>query len=450
MRIEQVAMKCTGAMGAGTVLALALALGSAACAKKTKKPDDSAQAASTTVEDANLGLKFKPDEAQRTAINALLAKVNRSNWRVPSKDTNAPENARLFTYMAATETDPVLIGAGLSAMYGAYSSHSKRKAKPDADYATVVDKHLDSKDPKIATRALLAARTGIAGKEGNLALIGKVVGLASQDPYRSGPGRYAIIDTLRVVSAAQRTPEVVRVFEESLDSKETYVVSYALQALYRATRSIEDRDGLKSKALALAKHDDPGVRGRAIELLGTLGRDDAAVLKLVLAALSDESPYVRSEAAESVSRLRHRPAMHALIKLVDDKESNRYDIRDWTTLEGKPGRLHHDGSPWSRVYDAAMNAMRSLSGGELKLEKVNPKEIEKGLDASAALTKAWYAKEKSKIPALDLDDPDPTSPPGAKGEAQAPTPVKPRAAGSTAPAPKPPSAPGAAATTQAP
>lgn len=423
-----------------TVLSLALTWGAVACAKKPEKRDDATQTAATTESPGAPGLKFKPDEAQRAAIAALLEKVNRTSWRFPSKDTNAPENARLFTYIAATATDPVIIGAGLSAMYGAYSSHSKRKAKPDADFVTVVDKHLDTEDPKLATRALLAARTGIAGKEGSPQLIAKVVHLASKDPYKSGPGRYAIIDTLRVVSAAQRTPEVVRVFEQSLDAQETYVVSYALQALYRATRSIDDRDALKSKALTLAKHEDPGVRGRAIELLGTLGREDVEVVKLVLAALSDSSPYVRSEAAESISRLRHRPALHALIKLVDDKESNRYDIRDWTTLDGKPGRLHHDGSPWSRVYDAAMNSIRSLSGGEVKLERINPKEIEKGLDANAAITKAWYAKEKSKIPALDLESPDVDSPPGTDGKAAAATPA-PKATAKGAPTATPPRPP---------
>jgi hypothetical protein len=342
----------------------------------------------------------------------------------------------LFTHIAATATDPVVVGAALSAMYGAYSSHSKRKATPDADFALVVDKHLGSKDPKIATRALLAARTGIAGKDGSEELIKTVVSLASQEPYRDGPGRYAIIDTLRVVSANQRTKDVVQILEESLASKDTYVVSYALQALYRATRSIENRDALKAKALGMTKHDDPGIRGRAIELLGALGKDDAEVLKVVLEALSDAHPYVRSEAAEAIARLRHRPAIHALIKLVDDKESNRYDIRDWTMLDGKPGRLHHDGSPWSRVYDAAMNAIRSLSEGAVELERVNPKEIETTLDKNAATTKAWYAKERKNIPALDLESPlagaaepgreenVPAAPPKPRSTS-APTPVKP-------------------------
>jgi hypothetical protein len=434
-------MKCSGTIGCALLSAVLLA-GTVSCAKKTKKTDKPVPAASATTEAATAGLKFKPTDAQQQIIDGLLTRLNRENWRFPSKDTNAPENARLFTYLAATSKDPAVIGAALTAMYGAYSSHSKRKAKPDADFVTVVNEHLATKDPKIATRALLAARTGMAGKDASPQLITTVASLASRDPYRSGPGRYAVIDALRVISATQRTPEVVKIFEQSLDSSDTYVVSYALQALYRATRSIENRNELKGKVLGMAKHEDPGVRGRALELLGALGRDDQEVLKTVLAALSDPSPYVRSEAAQAVARLRYRPAIHALVKLVDDKESNRYDIRNWTMLDGKPGRLHHDGSPWSRVDDAAMNAIRSLSGGELKLERVNPKEIEKTLDANAATTKAWYAKEKRKIPPLNLQSPELQSsaavPSGKAPSKQAPAATAKKPTGPPPAAPKPP------------
>lgn len=393
------------------------------CAKKPKEkagPDTHA-AASAEANAAKVALKFSPDDAQQKAIEGLLGKLNRETLRFPSKDTNVPENARLFTYLAATSNDKDVVAAALSAMYGAYSSHSKRKAQPDADFVAVVKHHLGSEDPNIAVRAFLAARTAISGKDGSPEIIAEVVKLA--DRYPSGAGRYTIIDTLRVVSAQNRNEQLMKIFTESLDAKETYVVSYALQALYRSTRSIEEKSALKAKAFELAKHADPGVRGRAIELLGALGKDDPEVLKLVLGALGDESAYVRSEASESIARLRHRPAIHELVKLLDDKENNRYDIRDWRTLDGKPGRLHHDGSPWSHVYDAAMNAIRSLSAGELKLERINPKEIDKGLDANAAATRSWYAKVKHDIPkesvplpekAAGQDGQQPTEPKKAK------------------------------------
>lgn len=414
--------------------ALALALGGVSCTNKSKPPGGIASSASSSTSAPAPGQKFQPDEAQRAAIDALVQKLNRTNWRFPSTATNEPNNARLFTYLAATSEDPAVIGAALASMYGAYSAHSKRKAQPDADYVAAVEKHLGTEDPKLAARVLLAARTAISGKEGNVGLIDKIVAMADRDPYKSGPGRYAIIDTLRVVSSNNRSPALVKVFEDSLDAKETYVVSYALQALYRSSRSVKDVAPVKAKALELAKHEDPGVRGRAIELLGAFGKDDPAVRELVLTALGDKSPYVRSEAAESIARLRYRPAIHALMPLVDDKESNRYEIRDWTTLDGKPGRLHHDGSPWSFVYDAAMNAVRSLSGGELELERVNPKEITQGLDKSAQATKTWYAKAKSKIPKTEEAAPSSKdTPAGASTAPKAKVTQRPRPASSATP-----------------
>ena len=126
-----------------------------------------------------------------------------------------------------------------------------------------------------------------------------------------------------------------------------------------------------------------------------------------------------------MARLRYREGIHDLIKLVDDKADNTYVIEGWTALDGRPGKLRHDGSPWSRVYDAAMNSIRNLSAGRLKLERVDPKNREEGLDKNAALTKAWYAQNKGKlaelgkrpqpfVPQAVLGNAKQTTPPGAK------------------------------------
>jgi hypothetical protein len=421
-------------------LVIAGLVATTSCSKTEKKGDAPAPTATAAALAApKVALKFKPDAQQEATVTELLKKLNRENWRFPSKESNKPENARLFTYIAATAQDPVVVGAALSAMYGAYSSHSKRKAQPDGDFVAVVKLQLASADPKIASRALLAARTAVAGTEGDKELIASLIALAPK--YKTGAGRYALIDTLRVVSVQNRSPALMQIFSESLDASEPFVASYALQALYRSTRSIEDMAAVKAKALKLAKHADPGVRGRALELLGSIGRGDSEVLALVDAGLKDADPYVRSEACEAAARLHYRSALHEIIKLVDDKANNRYDLRGWTALDGKPGRLHHDGSPWSFVYDAAMNAVRSLSAGDLKLERINPKEIEPGLIVNARLTKDWYAKNKAKLPPPGTPPEDPPAP-AASSAKPAASAGKPKAAPSAKPlAPKPPAPP---------
>jgi HEAT repeat protein len=280
-------------------------------------------------------------------------------------------------------------------MYATYSAHSDSKVQPDADFIKVVNKHLVSEDPKVALRALRAARTAITGKSANKELVDAVVSLKQK--YADGPGRYALIDTLRVVSFDSRSEPVISVFVDSLNSKDAYVLSYALQALHRSTRSVKDTAAVNAKALSLAKHEDPGVRGRAIELLGTTGKGDPAALAAVLAALEDPHAYVRSEAAESSARLRHAPAIHPLMKLVAQKEPNSYEITGFKQLDGSEGRLRHDGSAWGFVQDAAMNAVRSLSSGGLKLERLEPKNLAEGLAKNATATQEWYAKNKASF-----------------------------------------------------
>lgn len=376
---------------------LASGLASAGCGKdkKNEKPETEAQAEDAVDMPDAKGMKFQPNAAQKKIAQGLAKKVDKQTWRFPPEDANKASNAKLFTYLAATSEAPEVVGAALQGMYGAYSAHSARKLKPDEDFNQVVLKQLKSDNPKLAARALKAARTSMSGKEANVELIAAVVALGPK--YPTGPGRYALIDSLRVVSSKHRDDKLMALLIESLDAPEPYVQSYALQALYRATRSIKDTEGLKAKALSLAKHDNVGVRGRAIELLGALGKDDPVVVSTVLAALNDSHPYVRSEAAESLARLRHKEAIPALVKMVEAKERNRYMLKDWKTLDGEPGRLNHEGSAWGFEKDAAITAIRSLSSGDLKLDRVDPKRIEAGLDANAKQTLEWYAQNKKKL-----------------------------------------------------
>ncbi len=419
-------------------LVTGLVVGAAACSKD-KKPSADEKPPASAEAPAGIELTYKLSPEQLKQAEDLVKKVDEKNWRFPPKQANQTKNARIFTYLAATSEQPEVVGAALQGMYSSYSSHSKRKEKPDEDFAKVVIKHLDSKDDKLVARALRAARTGMSGKEGNSELVKKVVSLA--DRYKSGAGRYALIDALRVVGFDLRNDELMAVFESSLQDEQPYVLSYALQALYRATRSIKNKDAVKARALELAKHADPGVRGRALELLGSISRNDEAVRNVVLAALSDEHPYVRSEAAESTARLRYQPAIHLLMKLVDQKERNRYEIKGWTTLDGKPGRLHHDGSAWSYVQDAAINAIRSLSGNELKLTRIAPKQVDEGLAKNVEEVKAWYKANKSKIPEADAPAIDTT--------AQATSKAQPANTGAAPKAPAPKAAPAPAATPKA-
>ncbi len=366
----------------------------------TKKESDDKTAPAATAEAAPISfivqIGFRPTPKQQEHIDALLTKVDKESARFSNKELNRRANAPLFTYVAATKTDPLYVRAALSAMHVAYSTHSKRKATPDADYEAVVKYYLKSDNDAIVAAALLAARTGISGQDGLAGLIEPVIDLGAR--YPDGPGRFALIQTLQAVTASKRTEPLMAVYRNSLTSEHPYVQSAALQALYRSTRTINEPTSVKEQALALLAHADPGVRGRAVELLGAIGGDDKSVIASVSKSLDDSSGFVRAQACSALARLRHKPAIHKMMEMLADESSTRHDIRGFKQLDGRPGVLHHDGSPWSVVLDAAATSIRSLSGGELRFERVHPKQVTDGLQRNVAATRAWYKTAKARLP----------------------------------------------------
>ncbi len=346
-----------------------------------------------------IAISFQPTEEQRKAAAALTKQIDQSN-RFPRAEARNKQNAKLFLYLAATSKEPAVIQAALDGMYSTYAAYkSKRKVRVDEDFSKVVVAHLGSKNDKILARALHAAKAGIAGRSGDKPILTKILEVGRQ--RKDGPAQFAVLDALRRGDRNLMAPEVSELMLNSLKHEKAYVVSMALQALTLRAGRIKDRKTLKAKAIELAKHADPGVRGRALGLLSRVGHRDEAALQVALEALKDEHPFVRSEAADALVTLRYQPAIHELIKLVDDMAENRYDIEGWKHLDGTPGRLHHDGSAWSRVNDSVMSAIKRLSRAgrtRLKLDPINAKSVEESLKKNAAATKAWYAKEKAVLP----------------------------------------------------
>jgi hypothetical protein len=166
-----------------------------------------------------------------------------------------------------------------------------------------------------------------------------------------------------------------------------------------------DVAALKTKLIALVGHADPGVRGRAAIVLGELTGWNQDMKPEAVAAItplfSDAHPFVKSAACKAMTAARHVPAIHAMMGLLDDATSNTYDIDGWQTLTGTPGRVHHDGSAWSRVNDAALYAIKSLSsraGGERFDYNVGHQDVEGDLGRAADQARAWYRGARSSIP----------------------------------------------------
>jgi HEAT repeats len=379
-------------------LALTLAAGAATfgCSKEEKAPPTTKVEKIQKKPEAppNVNVSFKLTGKEKQKLNRLYKGLKGKNLNFPKKEAARKQNARLFTYAAATATKHQRIVAGLSAMR---LSYGPGKAKVDADFANVVAYHLKSKDPIVLQKAFVAAGVGLQGLGAKTPLLAEVLSVGAQQS--SSAGRLAALSALRNLAADQHTEETVQLFAASLGDKEPSVVASALSGLSQASAAVKTAAPIVEQTLPLAKHADPAVRGLAIEVLGKIAGDRPETTATALAALSDTHPFVRASACNALGSVGQASAIHALVPLVEDGASSHYELGGWKQLSGKPSSIEFEASPLRTVSDAAQRAVATLSAGGLKLEPVAKQETAAGLKRNADATKAWYASEKPRLPA---------------------------------------------------
>jgi len=378
--------------------AAALSLVATGCRKSTPKSEKAEAGPPKPAED-KIAITLKLDAAQQKAADALVGKIK--NGRFPNEAVRDKANAKLFLYLAATSKKPDVIMASLQAMKMAFTSSESYKKKEHAgpDYGVVIAAHLKSKDEKIQGYALEAAPHAVSGKSPHQPVVDRLIEIAND--HKSAAARAEAIDRLRLVRNFQQDEKIAEAFLKALDNDKPYVVSKALFGLRLRATGLVMRDKFLAKARQLLKHADPGVRGRAAELVGRLGAGKEDVAAELEALLEDENPFTRSAATSALAHMGHLSSVRKIIKLVDDTEKNTYDIRDFKTLTGRAGWVHHDGSAWSRVQDAAIRSLERLSmktKTRFKADRVDSKDVEGSLKKNARAAKNWYAKVKAELP----------------------------------------------------
>ena len=407
-------------------LAASLSLLSTGCPKSTPKPDQKEAGTAAPVEKKPT-IKLKLSAAQKKAADALVGKI--LNGRFPNDAVRNKENAKLFLYLAATSKKPEVLTASLQAMKMAFTSSESYKKKEYAgeDYGIVILMHLQSKDTKMLGYALEAAPHAVSGREAYKPVVDELVKIAAT--HKDPAGRAEAIDRLRLVRNFQQDQTIADAFMKALDSDKPYLISKALFGLRLRATGLVMRDKFLAKARQLLKHADPGVRGRAAELAGRLGARNEAVAQEIEALLKDENAFTRSAATSALAHMGHLASVHKIITMVGDTEKNTYDIRGYQTLSGRAGWVHHDGSAWSRVQDAAIRSLERLSMKtkiRFKADRVDSKDVEGSLAKNAKAAKAWYAKVKSELP-KEGEAAAPKQGPGKKGEAAPAAPAQPAA-----------------------
>jgi hypothetical protein len=337
-----------------------------------------------------LSFKLTPDQEKAAEDWSKVADAN--TLRFPPDRLTQPGATQIAVYLAASSDEPAVVGAALDAM----RTLVRPPTRVDADFVQTIRKHLSSDDPRIVARALAASRAGLNGNAPDRELLSAVLGTATRPELMDGPGRYAVLDALGGLSVrVLKEDEVQKFIFSSLDSTDAYVVMTALELLHTPRVARPDKQ-LVDKVSPLLADSDPGVRGLTARVLGTVAGADPDAAKALVKALKDEDPFVRSEAANALALLDDRAAIHDIVPLVTDMKKNTFERR-WKGMDGQNVLRAYRGSHWPYVAAAAQQALQKLAGADLKLTKVPPNDVEKGLEKNAQAVKAWYAANKAKI-----------------------------------------------------
>jgi HEAT repeat protein len=340
--------------------------------------------------------------AELEAAQGLAQKIKAGT--LGFKERTAKENAPLFLHLAQDSQDPELVAGALQGMGQSWTWNPRlaQKRLVEPRYHAVVLRRLDDKHGPTLGRAMEAALNSVAGDEPDAGIMAKLAALAAPD--QPPAQRYAALDTLGRARHFQKHEAATRAFLQALDAPEPWLVSSALFRLPFVAHDLREREGFYAKARALMGHDDPGVRGRAALLAAATApdADKAEVAQGLLKLLDDADPYVASCAASALGRTGELKHVPRLLKLLDDKRRNVYDQRDFTRLTGEKGWVHHEGSPWARVDDAALQALQNLtwSLGERRFvyRKVAHATLEQDLGGAANDARQWYAQHKKSLP----------------------------------------------------
>lgn len=353
-------------------------------------------------------ITLSPEDTARAA--EVAAQANGSYF--PSDIRRDKTLGQVFLYLAATSDNDDVVVASLGSLSSAWTVVPRQVEREytmaSDEVIGVISTLIRDPRPRIQNAAIEGGSFAFRGDDSNEALLDAYLALAV--PSQAAPLRYAILNNVWQARTKLGTPARIQPYLDALDADEAYLVSTALWRLEGLVpREASFGATVRAKALELTRHDDPGVRGRAIGLLSTLARrmnegepERVAATARAMEMMNDENPFVKAAAMSANRTLDNVAAIHAMIPHLADATPNTYDIRGWTTLDGQSGRVHHDGSAWSQVRDSALYNIKSLSRTHNRDAMfdydVSGQTKDEDLSAAAAAANTWYEANRASLP----------------------------------------------------
>lgn len=350
----------------------------------------------------------KPTKADDVTLSKALVGRMRDGRFVGADERN-PVNGRAFLHLAATSDDATVVAAALRALGYTWARAPRRSSKRpaiDADYVAVVRARIADPDGKIRYEALRAARLPIGGEKPDLPTIDVVLALLTSANEADQMAALESVYNIRDFAAPRKTQgplkaKVIKAVLPLLDSKSHPVVAGAFYAFAQsAYPGMPEAETLLARAKRNAKHPEPAVRAESLRLASAIAPKDDELTERLLAALGDPAPYVRASAAELLAERKYVPAVHPLMKLIEDSDKATRKVGGYRDLTGKPGTRRFRPETGGRVDEVALRAIDELTDSIDAKLSCSPRGRDQKQARREAVERAqtWYDANKDKVP----------------------------------------------------
>ncbi len=307
--------------------------------------------------------------------------------------TDCAANGTAFTWLAARREQPDEVAAALDAMAScAESLHP-------ADHHNVVATRLRDPDPRVSGAALRAAGSLLPHAGPGDAVFDAVVFELGD---ASAPVRYEAVTALDAAPWRATDAGDAAVLA-ALDDASPPVRSEALRMIADRSAGGWSDERFSTRALSMATDDiDPGIRGRALDVVVAMSPDAPQTQALARTLLDDPQPYTRARAASALGALGDLSAVHPLMERVDDSDEAVWTMRPWVATDGSEWVQHHIGSPHERVDDAVLMALQALTAdlgeGGFRYRDINPEWVELDIVSATRDARRWYEAHRQELP----------------------------------------------------
>lgn len=352
----------------------------------------------------------KPATADEVALaDALVGRMR--DGRFVGADERNPDHGRAFLHLAASSTDPTVVAAALRALAYTWRREPRNNARRpamNADYVKVVSARLADSEGRVRNEALRAARLPLGGAKPEAGVLDAVLKMLASPNEADRLAAIEAVYNVRDFSTARQTQgplkeRVVRALLPLLDDKAPHILAATLYAFAQAGYpGMPEAKTIEAKALRLAKHPEAAVRAEALRVAVALAgkKADDRLRERLMGALGDEAPYVRASATELLAEVKYLPAVHALMKLIEDGAKSTRKVDGYRDLSGQPGSRRFRPETGGRVDVVALRAIDVLTDTVDAKFDCTPRGRDQKQARQAAVEKAreWYAANQGKIP----------------------------------------------------